>query len=83
MKNYSELIADKQKRKLTAKGNKFVWRCIDIIAASKGLHKYSPEMKPIKEKFVPIVHHLIIDKEMTIQEITEVIKQSQFKGIEQ
>lgn len=78
MKNYSDLIKDKSKRTLTAKAYKFLWKCIDIIAESKGLNRYSLEMRPVKEKFSKIINHLIIDKEMTISEITELIKSRQF-----
>lgn len=78
MKNYNEAVHSKQKRQLTAKGNKFLWRCIDIIANSRGLHKYSPEMKEVKEKFSNIIHILLIDKELSIKEVTEIIKSSRF-----
>lgn len=78
MKNYSEAIRCKKERTLTAKGNKFVWRCVDIIAASKGLNKYSPEMKEVKEKFFNVVKYLLIDEEMGIEQVTELIKSSRF-----
>jgi len=78
MKNYSELIKDKQQRTLTAKGNSFVWKCIDVIAEIKGLHRYSNELKPVKEKFSKVIYDLIIDKEMNIKEITDLIKSRQF-----
>jgi len=76
MKNYSEAVHSKQKRILTAKGNKFLWRCIEIVGNSKGLHKYSPEMKPVKEQLTTLIKHLLIDKELTIKEVTELIKQT-------
>lgn len=79
MTNYNEAVHSKEKRQLTAKGNKFLWRCIEIVANSKGLHKYSPEMKEIKDKLSDIVKHLLIDRELTIPEVTEIIKQSNFK----
>lgn len=79
MKNYNEAVHCKEKRELTAKGNKFVWRCIEIVGNSKGLHVYSPQMKELKEKVREIIHHLLIDKELTIAEVTELIKQSNFK----
>lgn len=82
-KNYSELISNKEKRQLTAKGNKFVWKCIDIIAANKNLHRYSPEFKGIKEKFYTIIYDLIVDKEMTIEQITNLIKSRNFIGNQQ
>lgn len=78
MKNYSVIIKSKQERTLTAKGNKFVWRCVDIIAASKGLNKYSPEMKTVKEKFSNVVKYLLIDKELSIEQVTDLIKSSRF-----
>lgn len=76
MKNHNEAVHSKEKRQLTAKGNKFLWRCIEIVAVSKGLHKYSPEMKELKEKLQTLIHHLLIDKELTIKEVTELIKNS-------
>lgn len=77
MKNYSDLINSKEKRILTAKGNKFVWKCIDIIAANKNLHRYSKEFKPFQEKTIAIMKDLIIDKGMNIKQITELIKSRQ------
>jgi len=76
MKNYGEMVKDKQKRQLTAKGNSFIWRCIDIIAKSKGLNRYSPEMKETKETFKELAHHLLIDKELSQKKIIEIIKNS-------
>lgn len=73
MKNYSELIKSKSERTLTAKGYKFLWRGIALIAETKGLSIYSIEMKESKEKFSNIIKHLIIDKEMNINEIKELI----------
>lgn len=77
MKNYSEYICNKANRQLTAKGNKFLWRCITIVADSKGLNKYSPEMKEPKEKISEIIKHLLIDKELTKDDVIELIKTSQ------
>lgn len=73
-RNYSELIKDKQKRILTAKGYKFLWRCIDIAADQRGLCRYSHELKDIKNKLQTILNHLIIDKEMTIDQIKELVQ---------
>lgn len=73
-KNESELIKNSQKRQLTAKGYKFKWQCIDIIASKNGLNKYSKELKPIKEKFGLILDDLIIDKKLSIPDIKEIIK---------
>lgn len=78
MKNHSELIKSISDRTLTAKGYKFLWRCIDIIAEHKGLSRYSPDMKETKKKFSSIVNHLIIDKGMNIKEITDLIKSRKF-----
>lgn len=77
-KNHSELIKDKEKRILTAKAYRFVWRCIDLIAENKNLNRYSAEMKPLKAKFSAIINDLIIDKGMTIPEITDLIKSRTF-----
>lgn len=73
MKNHSELIKSKSERTLTAKGYKFLWKGIALIAEIKGLSIYSLEMKEHKEKFSNIIKHLIIDKGMSIQEIKNLI----------
>lgn len=73
MKNHSELIKSKSERTLTAKGYKFLWRGIALIAEIKGISIYSVEMKESKEKFSNIIKHLIIDKGMSIQEIKDLI----------
>jgi hypothetical protein len=80
MKNHSELIKSVQSRTLTAKGNKFVWKCIDLVAELNGLKKYAPELKETKEKIRTVLYDLIIDKQMTIDQITELIRSR--KGIE-
>lgn len=78
MKNYSDTVKCPNKRILTAKGKRFLWKCIDIIAAHKSLHRYSKDMQPIKEKFTAIIHDLLIEKGMTIAEVTDLIKSRQF-----
>ena len=74
MKNYSDLIKNKQKRTLTAKGNKFVWKCVDIVAKQKGLTIYHAEIKPLKEKLNSILYFLMIDKELELVDIKLMIK---------
>jgi len=74
MRNYSETICNKQKRQLTAKGNKFLSQLIDIAAKKYGLTRYHSEFKPLKDKIRILVHHLLIDKELTINEVKEIIK---------
>jgi hypothetical protein len=76
MKNYSALVKSKEKRILTAKGNKFVWRCIDVAAEQRGLNRYSKELNPLKEKLRNLLHHLIIDKGLSATEIKAIIKES-------
>lgn len=75
-KNYSELIKDKNKRILTAKGYKFQWQCIELIAKTKNQNfcRFSPQIKELKNKFTEIYLHLVIDKELTLKEIKELIK---------
>ena len=80
MKNYSDLINNKAKRTLSAKGNKFLSKCIDIVAKSKGLTRYHSEMNTLKENLSKNIKFLIIDKEMNLEEIKEIIKNS--KNIE-
>lgn len=78
MKNHSEYIKDVSKRTLTAKGYKFLSRCIDIACANKGYTRYHAEMKPLKEKLSNIIHTLFIDKGMTHTEIADLIKSRKF-----
>ena len=73
-RNETDLIKCSKSRKLTAKGYKFKWQCIELIAKNRGLNKYSKELKPIIEKFSLILDDLIIDKKMTLNEIKELIK---------
>jgi len=73
-KNYSDLIKSKENRTLTAKGYKFLWKCIDVVADNKGLSRYSKDLKGIKEKLRLIIEQLIIDEEKTLQEIKSIIK---------
>lgn len=75
-KNYSELIKDKNKRLLTAKGYKFQWQCIELIANTKNVNfcRFSPEIKELKNKFTNIYLHLVIDKELNLKQIKELIK---------
>jgi len=81
MKNYSELIRDKNKRILSAKGYKFVWRCIDIVANQNNINRYSKELKPVKEKLKNIFDYLIIDKELSLDEIKLIIKNRNINNI--
>lgn len=81
-RNHSEAVADKSKRQLTAKGNKFLWRCIDIVANSKGSNRYAPEMKEVKDGLESLIKYLLIDKGHTIKEVVEIIKQSEYLGLQ-
>lgn len=74
MKNHSEYIKSVTERTLTAKGYKFLNRCIEIACENKGYTRYHSEMKPLKEKLSNIIHVLFIDKNMTHKEISELIK---------
>jgi len=81
-KNYNEAVANKQKRQLTAKGNQFLWRCIDIVAASKASNRYAPEMKELKERLEHVIKYLLVDKEHSIKEVIEIIKSSEYLGLQ-
>ena len=81
MKNYSELIKDKNKRILSAKGYKFLWRCIDIVAEQNGVCRYSKEITPLKEKLRNILNFLIIDEELSLEEIKLMIKNREINTI--
>ena len=75
-KNYSDLIKCKNERLLTAKGYKFKWQCIELIAKTKNINycRFSPQIKELKNNFTNIFLHLVIDKELTLKEIKELIK---------
>lgn len=73
-KNYSILIKDKEKRILTAKGVKFLWRCVDVMAMQYNLNRYSRQIKTQKEKLRAIIEDLIFDKELSIEGIKDLIK---------
>ncbi len=79
-RNYSELIRDKGKRQLSAKGYKFIKRCIDIVAAQHGTSYHDPKMKPVREKIYSLVEHLIIDQGKNLDEIKEIIKNRTIKN---
>ena len=74
MKNETALIKSTQKRQLTAKGNKFVWQCIAVIAQQNNLHRYSQELKPLREKLRTVLYFLIIDEGKNIDQIKDMIK---------
>lgn len=81
MKNYSDLIKNKKERTLTAKGQKFVWRCIEIVAKQHGLTIYHSEIKELKEKIKSIMNELIIDKGYNLAEIKSFIKNRTINNI--
>lgn len=78
MKNYSDTIKSKSERTLTAKGYSFVWKCIDIVAEQKGLCRYDQNLKETKEKIKNVLIDLLIDKEMSINQIKDLIKSRSF-----
>lgn len=74
MRNESEFIKCSKKRFLTAKAQKFVDRCIEIAANQRGLNRYSPEFKEVKDKISSLLKSLFIDKNKSIDEIKEMIR---------
>lgn len=78
MKNQSEFIKSASERKLTAKGYKFLNRCIDIACENKGYTRYHSEMKEIKRKLSDIIIVLFIDKGMSANDIAELIKSRKY-----
>lgn len=77
-RNYSDLIKDPYQRTLTAKGYKFLSRCINIAAEVKGTSRYAPDMKETKEKLKTVLLDLIIDKRLNLDQIKELIKSRKF-----
>lgn len=80
MKNYSDLIKSKEQRILTAKGYKFVWKCIDIVAKQNNTSRYSNEIKRQKDLLKKTIEDLIFEKGLSISEIKSLIK-DRFKKI--
>lgn len=78
VKNHSEYIKSVKNRTLTAKGLKFLNRCIDIACENKGYTRYHTEMKELKVKLSDILTHLFIDKGLTKDEIIELIKSRKY-----
>lgn len=76
MKNYSDTICSKKNRTLSAKGYKFQTRLIDIIANNRGLTRYHSELNPVKEQIKKILENLFIDRELSIEDVKEIIKKS-------
>lgn len=74
MKNQTELIKCSNKRILTAKGYKFTYRCVDILADQFNTNRYAPEFKELKNKLINLLISLIIDKGMTLEQIKDAIK---------
>jgi len=74
MKNETEFIKCSRNRHLTAKASKFLSRCIEIAAQQHGLTRYHSGFKPTKERISKIVTSLFIDKNKSIQDVKELIK---------
>ena len=73
-RNYNEYIRCIHTRTLSAKGYKFLSRCVDIACANKGLTRYHKETREMSAKLKEIITHLFIDRGMTHTEIAELIK---------
>ena len=77
-KNETDLIKSKKNRLLTAKGYKFLNNCIELAANQRGLNRYHNEFKPLKEKIKTIIEDLIIDKNLSIEQIKEIAQKNRF-----
>lgn len=78
MRNHNEAVKDPHKRILTAKGNDFLWRCIDIAANVKGSHRCAKSFRETRDKLETLIKHLLIDKGMTMGEVKELIKSRKY-----
>jgi len=76
VKNETSLIKSSIRRTLTAKGNKFCYRLVDVAAKQRGLTRYHKEFRPLKEKLLDSVKSLIIDHGKNEKEIKLIIKRS-------
>ena len=74
MINETILIKSTKERTLTAKGYKFLIKCIDIASKQRGLTRYHLEIKETKDKLRNVVTSLIIDKGLSIEDIKDLIK---------
>lgn len=77
-RNYNEYIRCIHTRTLSAKGYKFLSRCVDIACKNKGYTRYHKEMKPLREKLTEIIKHLFIDRGMSHTEIADLIKSRKY-----
>lgn len=73
-RNYSKLIRNKEKRELSSAGLKFFYRCFDLACKQRNLTIYHKETKPLMDKLKKLMEHLIIDREMSKEEIKELVK---------
>lgn len=81
MKNETEFIKSTAKRELTAKASKFLFDIIRIVAKNKGFSSWMiPEFKPTKIKIENLINDLFFDKKMSINEIKEIIKNTNKLG---
>jgi len=74
MKNETLFIKNTSERTLTAKAYKFVHKCIVLVCEQRGYTRYHAETKSVKIELSNLLHHLFIDKGMSIQEIKTLIK---------
>jgi len=74
MRNETEFIKCTKNRWLTAKAQKFVSRCVDIVASQNGYSRYHQQIKPIKTHLKQVLDHLFIDQKLSIEEIKVLIK---------
>lgn len=73
-RNYSKLIRNKEKRELSAAGYKFFYRCFQLACEQRKLTVYHKKTKPLKDKLKKLMEHLIIDREMSKEEIKELVQ---------
>lgn len=73
-RNYSKLIRDKEKRKLSSAGYKFFYTCFKLACEQRKLTVYHKETKPLKDKLKKLMEYLIIDKEMSKEDIKELVQ---------
>lgn len=74
--NETALIANSQKRLLTAKGYKFLTKLQTVACEQRGLTIYHKQMRDVKSQIEKLVLDLIIDKRMSEIQIREIVKNS-------
>lgn len=77
MKNYSDTIKDPKQKTMTAKAYSFKYKVIELLVVKYGFtSRMEKGFKPIYEKFSVLFDDLIFNKQMSLLEIKQFIRES-------